>query len=479
MLWKRFLFLSLLAVFAFSFLSLAESTINVTAIDNEITTAEEAKFSVTITNNRGVPQEYSIYSLQSGEGWDVAPSPLADKIVKLGAGKSYTTTIVARLPEKNKEKFPPGIYFVHLTVQSDQGESYTEALKIYLRSEGIVDYLPAIKATVDMDEKINPQNPLSIKLFLENKNKLNLKDLKIKIQSDMPEFVKEVVVELQPLEKKTVEFAVDPNDFQQPGDYVLFFVFERAGETVKIIEKRVEIVSMMSGFTMEVSEEEQFLKTLRTLTIKNGGNVRNTQTVKLPVTFLESLFTNGGADVQSEEGKKYLAWEMTLNPDETTIITAVTNYRIPLYALIVVLLFAGFYFLVQSPLSIRKTAVTVSSGEGGALSEIKVTLEVVNRSKKPVKEISVIDVIPGIANMEKNLDVGTLKPREVKHSKIGTKVFWSLAELDAHEQRLITYNIRAKLNILGTFSLPRAAVEFKKKSGRKGKAYSNVFRISG
>lgn len=479
MLWKRFLFLSLLVVFAFSFLCLAESTINVTAVKNEITTAEEAKFSLTIVNNRGVPQEYSIYSLQSGEGWDVAPYPLDDKIIRLAAGQSYTTTIIARLPEKNKEKFSPGIYFVHLTVQSDLGESYTEALKIYLRSEGIVDYLPSIKVTVDMDEKINPQNPLSIKLFLENKNKLNLKDLKIKIQSDMPEFVKEVVVDLQPLEKKTVEFAVEPNDFQQPGDYVLFFVFERAGETVKIIEKRVEIVSLMSEFTVDVSKEERFLKIFRTLTITNGGNIRNTQTVKLPATFLESLFTGGGADVKSESGNRYLTWEKTLNPNETTTLTAVTNYRIPVYVLIIILLFAGFYFIVQSPLSIRKTAVTVSSGEGGALSEIKVTLEVANRSKKPVKEISVIDVIPGIANIEKNLDVGTLKPREVKHSKIGAKVFWSLAELDAHEQRLITYNIKAKLNILGTFSLPRAAVEFKKKSGRKGKAYSNVFRISG
>jgi len=57
-------------------------------------------------------------------------------------------------------------------------------------------------------------------------------------------------------------------------------------------------------------------------------------------------------------------------------------------------------------------------------------------------------------------------------------VIWSLAELDVHEHRLITYKIKAKLNIVGTFSLPRATVTFKKRGRKKGKAFSNVFRLS-
>ena len=62
----------------------------------------------------------------------------------------------------------------------------------------------------------------------------------------------------------------------------------------------------------------------------------------------------------------------------------------------------------------------------------------------------------------------------------GAKVIWALAELDSHEHRLITYKVKAKLNILGTFSLPRAVVEFHKKSGKKkSKAFSNVYRLNG
>ena len=80
--------------------------------------------------------------------------------------------------------------------------------------------------------------------------------------------------------------------------------------------------------------------------------------------------------------------------------------------------------------------------------------------------------------MERGLELGTLKPIEVKHTKKGTKVIWSLAELDAHEHRLITYKIKAKLNILGTFSLPRATAEYAVRGKHRRKGYSNVFRIS-
>jgi len=42
--------------------------------------------------------------------------------------------------------------------------------------------------------------------------------------------------------------------------------------------------------------------------------------------------------------------------------------------------------------------------------------------------IEVIDLIPGIADIDKSLDIGTLKPQEIKHTKKGTLVKWKLAK---------------------------------------------------
>ncbi len=141
-------------------------------------------------------------------------------------------------------------------------------------------------------------------------------------------------------------------------------------------------------------------------------------------------------------------------------------------------MFIGFAYYVKSPIVLRKRAVITKSDDEGALSEVKVTLEVVNKLRKPINDLEIIDLVPAIANVEKSLELGTLKPHAIKHTKLGTKVVWSMAEIDGLEHRLITYKVKAKLNILGTFSLPRASLHYKKAKGKKGKVFSNIFRLS-
>ena len=464
--------LYILLLMLFSVAVTATSTLTVAPIKNEISPAEYATFSITITNDESQAQKYSIYSLQSGQAWNVDPFPLKDKVIELQPGQTYTTTIRA----KTLQDLSPGIYFVNLNIHSDSGEEYTEELKIYLKAKDPLDYLPAIRVTTDMDEKINPKEPLAIKLFLENRNPLNLSDLKVRIETEIPEFQKEVNIDLPPFGKKTVEFSIVPNPYTQPKSYTLFFVLESHGEAVKVIEQKIEVLSSLPPFEVTSTEESVYLKTFKTLHVRNAGNVENTQMVKYPVSIwaLPLLRSEGRSEVL--EGQRYLTWEVGLKPNETVDIPIIINYRILAYVLAALLLFAGFYWYVQSPLSLQKTALT-TRGDEGTLSEIKITLELRNHSNKPIKNVAVTDLVPSIANIDKSLELGTLKPQETKQSKAGTKVVWSLAELDAHEHRLITYKIKAKLNILGTFSLPRAETEFERKKGQRRKAYSNIFRI--
>lgn len=466
--WAFFLFLLILVS---SVLVAAESSVVVTPVKNQVRVGEEAIFNLTITNNLKETQKYSLYSFV--QGWSIDPFPLSDKILELGPGKSYITSIRARA----LDDFYPGIYYVSVNIESDHGERRVESLKIYLSPEQPVDYLPSIKVQVDMDEKINPQQPLSIRLFLENKNPLDLNDLVIKLQSDMSEFVKEVTVSLPPLQKKTVEFTVTPHPLQQPKQYVLFFVFERQGQTVKVIDKKVDIIPLVLPFEVSEASERRYLNVYRTITVTNKGNVLNTQDVTLPSSFLEVLFMQGEATGKTENGQRSLVFQATLAPGEKTNVSLVTQWRILAYIIGFLVLFGLFYWYVQPPVSVKKTALISRMDGDDALSEVKVTLEVKNRSRKPLKNVEIVDVIPAIADLEKSLQVGTLKPTNCVHTKHGTKVHWQITELDGYEHRLITYKLKAKLNILGIFSLPRATAEFSRGKKRKGKAYSNVFRL--
>ncbi|MEK6901256.1 MAG: hypothetical protein AABX37_02860, partial [Nanoarchaeota archaeon] len=331
---------------------------------------------------------------------------------------------------------------------------------------------------LDMNDKIDPSQPVPVKLTLENKNPLDLSGLKLRLDTEIPEFAQTVNVDLPPLGKKTIELTLIPNRYQQPREYSIYFIFEREGQAVKILDKKIEILLRQPAFTSELKEETIVWKRFAEVTIHNDGNVRNTQEVSVPVTFWETLFTRSTDGAIRKEGEQQsLVWSVELAPNETTVRHFVTNYRIILYIFIMLLLLVAFYWYVRSPVEVAKRAVASKGSDEHVIAGMKITLELRNITNKSLSNVIVTDIVPSIAHVESAIDAGTVKPKEIKLTPKGTKVVWSIAELEPGEHRLITYSVRTKFNVLGTFSLPRASVEFMRGTRRKGKAYSNVFRL--
>lgn len=453
---------------------LEEPSVEITTIKNEVHPYEDAGFSLTINNQGDKTQKYTLLTQQAVKGWAVSTSPLSDRIITISPSKSYTTSVIVRA----LEEFTSGIYYLPLTIEGDQGDRYTLNLKIYLRPEDAKRYVPSLKVSVDMVDRFKPTDIVPIKLQIENKNRRDLSGMVVRIESEINEFNKEVEVDLKPLGKKTVDFSVVPSLHQQPKEYKLFFVFELDDEVIKIVEKKIEVLSLLPEFDVFIdSEDTIFLKKFMKVTVANNGNVRNTQKGILPLGWFARIFASGEEAEHGEINEvSGLVWELSLGPGEEKTFNAVVNYRILFYLIIITLALLIFYYSVKSPIVVIKKAVRTGGIEGG-LSEIKVTLEIHNRTLNFLKHVEISDTVPAIANVEKSLDLGSLRPQEIRHLPNGTKITWALAELDANEHRLITYKVRAKLNILGTFSLPRVVVTYAKGKGKKGKSYSNTFRL--
>ncbi len=453
----------------------AGSIVEVTVGDNKISIQEKATFSLTITNvgpQDAPSQRYSIHSVVSGIGWTIEPQPLRDRILEVQPQQTASTTIVVT----PLEDFEPGVYTLPLSIRSDSGESYDQQLKIFITPDRPVEYAPAIRATIDMAEKIDLSQPLAISLFLENRNTLNLPGLTIRLQSEIPSFAQEVQVDLPSFGEKTVEFSIQPDTTQQPKEYHLFFVFEKDGQQVKVVEQVVEILPYTPSFTVDVTEEKMFLKRLKTITVRNPGNVRTTQLVRAPVRFWEALFIQPFGEQETMDGQRYLVWEATVSPGEKVTEFRTVNYRWPVYVLLAAVLLLLIYYALRSPITITKSVRGVERKEG-TLTEMKVTLHVRNLTGKKWANITITDQLPAIAHIEKGLEVGTVTPSEVHQSAGGTKIQWKLLELDADEERLVTYKVKSKLNVVGTLKLPRATVEFAR-GKRKWKSYSNTFNVS-
>ncbi len=457
---------------------MALAEVVITPVSDHIAPKEKAYFDLKITNNLDNTQTYYLFSLELLQ-WNVEPLQLKDKVVTLFPGESYTAQIVVSAVKN----FNPGIYYIGISVDGDQGEKFEGKMKVYLSPVSPALYAPAVTPIFTIPEKINPQESLSVKLSLENRNSLNLSNMRIRVECDeAPEFNKVFAVGLNPLEKKEVDLALTPYRHQQPKDYILKFIFEYYGNDFKTVEKQVEVMTVVPTFTViEVQEEPVFFKYFRRFTVFNDGNVQNSQDVKYPTNLLEGILTLGEAKMIKEGGQRYLSWPVTLGPGESTLVYSVTDYRILFYLIVILVGFLVFYLYVRSPVVVKKTAMAVKKDSEGALSEIKVVIEVKNTSKNHLREAVVHDLIPAYATLLKMGDkeggVESAHPHKVAHVREGTRLSWVLNDLEGQEQRVMVYHLKAKLNILGGVSLPRSTVEFTRNKGRKGKAYSGVFHL--
>ena len=450
------------------------SAVVVTPVDNEITLSEEAVFQVAVVNDGETSLSYTLYGLEVV--WSVAPEA---RQFTLRPGQSRP--VIVRI--RPLGPFKPSTYGIKLFVDESTGSGsvpryrFEEEMSIILYPDEPQEYLPAVIMTADIPAEINPQQPVPLSVHLVNRNPLNLTSLRVSLQSEMAEFNQEQATGLSPREDKTVSFTVTPNRHQAPREYTVFVVLERLGQPLKVLEKKVAVITSRLPFLAEVTASKSWFKTNTQVQVTNDGNVPDTQEVQIPFSLGSALMTSGNDRLEREQGQTFLVSEVSLEPGESTTLVYVTNYRLPLYLLIAAILLGLFYLYARSPVQLKKSAVTTKAGDDGTLSEVKITLEVRNLSRKPLREIVLTDLVPSIANLEKGFEMGTIKPMEVKHTTKGTKVLWSIAELDPQEHRIITYKIKAKLHILGTFSLPRASLEYNTVRGRKRKAYSGVYRL--
>ena len=136
------------------------------------------------------------------------------------------------------------------------------------------------------------------------------------------------------------------------------------------------------------------------------------------------------------------------------------------------------YSIFRSDIVVKKHAVVLGTKEGG-ITEMKVIMNVRNRIGRPIKNIAIIDNVPNIADIQKEFQIGTLKPTKiVTHERKGNLIKWNIDFLEKYEERIITYKVRSKLSILGKFKLPPAVIKYENEKGRDVITHSNSVSLS-
>lgn len=438
------------------------------ATDDTIMSFEEAEFEVNVRNRLEATDRFRVRYF--GTEWDIRTDPASIKLsgLKLLPKENITFKLILT-PAADLDSRQHAILLDTEFEKHDSSGELDVRVNVLSASGAMGAYVPTVSAELEVDEKVDPRDEYVIKLTMDNLNRADLEDMLIDINSNLID--EEIETSLDPLEKGkvvTIRKSFDPK--LEPQDDELTIVLKSDGRVLKTFRRELEVVDYTEQFKVDVEEDKGFLKKVGTLTYTNTGNSPRTETVKVAISSMKKLFTRTSPRAQritDPDGQKFLAWELDLDPGESSDpIRISTSYRLLALLVLIALGYYGWKFATKSPLIIIKEGENLGGTEG--IGTVKVTINVKNPTNSPVKDLSIVEKVPNILDVVNEFKLGTLRPSKVlRHEKEGTSlVKWEIETLDPYEDRLLTYKIKPQLSIVGDLTLPPTTIRYTK-NGKK------------
>lgn len=433
--------------------------IKVTPIVDKIVVDETAEFDLTVTNNLDAREEFTIKKA-GYPFWDMYTKPLQNPITLTVPAQSSATLRVYVHPlyitSVDTYTIAAGV------VLGSTGEEQKAPLTIGIKSTAplIGGYIPTILTSVGISpEEIDPREEFTIKIVMSNQNLIDYPNLTIKAESNV--FKDELNEKLGPQEEKIVEIKKKLDDKAAPvADRLVVAVFigDRLVVNPIVSEFKIKEYSTQT----ELPAEHSFLKIRKGLKVESN-NYDYKGTARLETTPLKNLMstTSPRARKIKEDEKYYLVWDVKLDSNRSMTVYATENYR-PIVIIVVLAIIAVIlYFMFRSPIVVRKGTASIGTSEGG-IAEAKIVVKVKNRSPNQIVNIEVLDNLPHIAHVEKELSIGSMQPHAIlKHPKGGLIIRWNIEALEPGDERVLSYKMMSRLPILGEFNLPAATARCK------------------
>jgi len=422
-----------------------------------------AEYNLTIFHDYVNIEFFEVYSPEVL--WDIR----TNDALQIKPGKPFNTILTIRPLNIN-----PGLYGVPIHVKRTGTNEVKKAL-LYMEVNGppsTSTYLPAVRGTAEIPAFVDPRNDIVITVNLENQNRRNLTELKVKARGDV--INQDFITSLNPLERKTVRFVarVDPRTRPQSDTLKVSVIATERDKGYQFDLPPIDYeVASYGQLAPSVEVVKSFLKTVRIITLTNDANILIEEPFAFAMPWYARIFTKTDPSARVEDGS--LVWDVQINVGNSREIRVTTNY-LPLAVIITLAIILYIVYMVfRSPLTIRKSATVLSTREGG-ISELKILLELKNRTSQPIRGTTIIDLVPRIAELIKEYDVGTLTPVNViRHERKGTIVKYEIGDIMPREERVISYKVKSTLSILGGVSLPEAVSKFTTAKGKERTTSSN------
>jgi len=444
---KLVIFLSIIFII-FPLVSAANLTLEVSNENSLIIkgTENRANFTLEITNNEKVQDDFQIYSL-------VGVSVFPKEFFSIPS-KSTEEIEIEVLPHEETRAESRGLYSFEYEIKGQLTGLYTGRLTLDILD--LVDIFDVSISEISLEDK-------QALITIENKKDFNFENLQIEISSEFFELSETLDLS----SKESLDLKAEIKDSVKTlaaGIYEADIVFKyltsesQSSTSINYLEK--------AGTS---SSEETFglIVTKDVISKANEGNLRTRVVLKESKNLLSRLFTTFSETPGKTERSGFLVnyeWQKDLDPGEEISITVTTNWTFPIILVILVLL---VWWIVKrsisGPLSLQKRVSFVRS-KGGEFA-LKIRLKA--KARSDVEDIKIKDHLPRLTKLYEKF--GTKPDRVDAQTR---SIYWHVPRLKKGEERIFTYVIYSKINIVGRFELSAAIARFTKQ-GKTQEVRSN------
>lgn len=439
---------SILLFFSFLvLLQLVSASLEVTKTDKNNVVISELNNPVTfdLTFNNTERQEVELFSFV---GVTFNPS----KFANLSVGTS-TFPVEATLSKSISRR--DDYYNIEYVVSSYKSGAEKKFMQVYVVKAKEVILFDALDFILG-DEQI--------KIGVTNNLNTTLEDLNFKFSSIF--FDESKSITLGPRETKLVNLNVNKEIISSinAGSYV--FTVELTGDNVTA-DFKGNIDYKEKQDTFLTKKNEGFLVRKVTITQTNKGNIPVDGLIEVKKDIFSRLFTVNSIEPLSIERSALSAtylWNKNLKPGESYSVTSTTNYTFPfilILLIVIIVLLVNMYTRTNLVVNKRVSFVKTRGGEFA----LKVRIHV--KAKKYVENIQLIDKLPGMTQLYEKFGIA---PDKI--DKPTRRMFWNVDRLNAGEERVYSYIIFSKVNIVGRFELPAASAMYTR-DGKSEQTFSN------
>jgi len=259
----------------------------------------------------------------------------------------------------------------------------------------VLGYREVLDVNFATDTVIDPRRGTIIKLYVKNKNLVNLNNLDLELSSEHFKFTK--TLSLGRSEDTILEFPVklDPDTLR--GNYETNVKISLGNNLMidKLLSYSVQEYQELKQLTLP---ETRFLLTGETVTFENTGNTPVTQTLTRVFGWFSYKFASFNPEPSSVEktDEGYVVkWDLNVPAQSNKSVNYAVNYRLPIVILLIIIIALLVWYVVRQ----RNAVVVVKRvfamhTETGSVKVMKVLINVRNRGGLTVNNLRIVDRVP-------------------------------------------------------------------------------------